>query len=58
MQWQNLLWVGIGGFFGANLRYIFSSIINQYVPKSPELRSDEANLEDVFIALTQEAVSS
>lgn len=32
MQWQNLLWVGIGGFFGANLRYIFSNIINQYTP--------------------------
>ena len=32
MQWQNLLWVGIGGFFGANSRYLLSSVINQYMP--------------------------
>jgi len=28
MQWQSLLWVGIGGFFGANARYILSSWVN------------------------------
>ncbi|MEL6403244.1 MAG: fluoride efflux transporter CrcB [Chloroflexota bacterium] len=28
MQWQSLLWVGIGGFFGANARYISSTWLN------------------------------
>lgn len=32
MQWQNLLWVGTGGFIGANARYLFSLYINRHFP--------------------------
>jgi|SRR5690606_32729820 len=28
-QFQNLLWVGLGGFLGANARYLLSLYINQ-----------------------------
>ncbi|MGB7340566.1 MAG: fluoride efflux transporter CrcB [Phototrophicaceae bacterium] len=32
MQWHALLWVGIGGFLGANARYILSSWIATRFP--------------------------
>mgnify|MGYP000141183661 CR=1 FL=1 len=32
MQWQSFLWVGIGGFLGANARYILSLVISQRFP--------------------------
>lgn len=32
MQWQSLLWVGIGGFFGANARYLLSTWLASRFP--------------------------
>lgn len=29
MQWYTVLWVGIGGFLGANARYLLSQLITQ-----------------------------
>lgn len=32
IQWQNLLWVGAGGFLGANARYLVSLYSNRHFP--------------------------
>lgn len=32
MRWSAFIWVGIGGFLGANLRYILSLIIDERFP--------------------------
>lgn len=33
MQWQSFLWVGIGGFCGANARFLLTTLVNQRFPR-------------------------
>ncbi|MGJ3238372.1 MAG: fluoride efflux transporter CrcB [Anaerolineae bacterium] len=49
MQLQNLLWVGVGGFFGANARYLVSYISDQHLPHSFSFGTLLVNLSGSFL---------